>query len=122
MRTPTSVLLLATSLFIFSCQKGVKNNDDDQQQEQPSTAPVITTAGSGEAGFADGPIAEAKFNKPKGIAIDATGNLYVADWGNNRIRKIMDGIVSTIAGSGPSGYVDASGSEARLPASTRRRA
>ncbi len=49
------------------------------------------------------------FDSPTGIAIDASGNLYIADYGNNEIRKIAtDGTVSTIAGNGTQGSVNAS--------------
>jgi len=54
--------------------------------------------------------ASARFNQPKGLACDNTGNIYVADYGNNQIRKIaQDGYVSTFAGNGAttSGLVDA---------------
>ena len=52
------------------------------------TGMVSTIAGTGSAGFADGQVSSAQFNGPTGIAIDSSGNLYVADTGNNRIRKI----------------------------------
>jgi len=59
-------------------------------------------AGTGKVGFADGPGKTATFNGPKGIAVDAAGNAYVADTENHAIRKIdKTGAVSTIAGSGP---------------------
>jgi DNA-binding beta-propeller fold protein YncE len=74
---------------------------------------VSTLAGS-EKGFADGRGRSARFNWPANITIDATGNLYVVDKGNFRIRKITpEGDVSTLAGS-QRGLVDGQGSEAQF--------
>jgi sugar lactone lactonase YvrE len=77
--------------------------------------------------FLDGPIASAKFNEPSGLAIDAKGNLYVSDRGNQRIRYIdfSAGTVSTVAGGGTyastaayveGDYIDGAASESRLNA------
>jgi sugar lactone lactonase YvrE len=81
-----------------------------------ATEVVTTLAGSaGNAGLADGTGAAARFNNPKGITTDGA-NLYVADSGNNVIRKIeiSTGSVTTIAGSagGASGSSDGTGSTA----------
>jgi sugar lactone lactonase YvrE len=71
---------------------------------------VSTIAGGTSAGSTNGTGTNASFNNPYGIAVDSLGNLYVADTGNNRIRKITpDGIVSTLAGNGTSGYIDGIG-------------
>ena len=67
---------------------------------------VVTFAGTGTAGYQDGPGATAELNHPEGIVIDANNNLYVADLGNNLIRKVNlnSGNVSTYAGSGAAGF------------------
>ena len=64
---------------------------------------ITTIAGTGEAGFSGdgGPATDAQLNAPSAIAIDNTGNLYIADFVNHRIRKIdAEGIITTIAGTG----------------------
>ncbi len=73
---------------------------------------VSTLAGSTMSGFADGQGANARFNLPSGIAVDASGIVYVADENNSAIRMITpDGVVSTLAGSlyGNTGLVDGQG-------------
>jgi len=66
---------------------------------------VVTIAGSG-CGYADGPATSSKFYNPSGIVLDSFNNIYISDEGNHRIRKISQGYVSTIAGTGVSGKVD----------------
>jgi hypothetical protein len=78
---------------------------------------VTTVAGLGGAGAAqDGPIAVARFNQPRGVAIDGSGNVYVADYGNALLRHISaGGVVSTLAGSaGIVGSTDSVGASARF--------
>jgi large repetitive protein len=73
-----------------------------------STQSITTVAGNGSVGFSgDGGAAiSAQFDQPWGITIDVNGNLYIADFGNNRIRKVdtASGIVTTIAGNGNSSF------------------
>jgi sugar lactone lactonase YvrE len=73
---------------------------------------ITAFAGSG-SGYLDGDRLTAKFNGPEGITIDASGNLYIADTGNNRIRKIdTDGNVTTLAGNGTASNINAVGTSA----------
>jgi RHS repeat-associated protein len=68
---------------------------------------VSTFAGSGRAEDRDGTGQQAGFNQPSGLTIDADGNLYVADTGNDKIKKITPaGTVTTFAGAGRSGSVN----------------
>ncbi|MGZ3872871.1 MAG: NHL repeat-containing protein [Mucilaginibacter sp.] len=68
---------------------------------------VGTFAGSATAGYADGTGVNALFNNPQGITVDASGNIYVSDSYNHRIRKVTaSGVVSTFAGNGTIGYAD----------------
>jgi serine/threonine-protein kinase len=52
-------------------------------------AVVTTLAGSGNSGFADGVGVQASFSKPSGVAVDISGTVFVADFNDNRIRKIL---------------------------------
>jgi sugar lactone lactonase YvrE len=80
---------------------------------------VTTIAGSGFPGYGDGTGTMASFDTPEGIAVDGSGNLYVADTANNTIRKLTksgsDYIVTTIAGLAPNpGSSDGTGTAARF--------
>ena len=83
-----------------------------------TSAGVVTTlAGTvGAAGSTDGTGSAARFSNPMGLATDASGNVYVADFSNQTIRKITPaGVVTTVAGTvGQSGTVDGSLTTARL--------
>ncbi len=67
-----------------------------------SNGVITTVAGNGIAGFSgdNGPATSAQLNYPMGVAVDSAGNLYIADVGNNRIRKVSNGVITTVAGNG----------------------
>lgn len=73
-----------------------------------STSGIVTTvAGTGVAGYSgdNGPATSAQLNTPLGIALDAAGNLYIADGNNNRVRKVdTSGTITTFAGNGTGSF------------------
>lgn len=76
---------------------------------------VMPFAGSGSQGAANGPVASAAFRNPMSVAVDASGNVYVADRLNYMIRKISGGSVTTLAGNGTAGFQDnATGTSAQF--------
>ena len=76
---------------------------------------VTTVAGDGTAGFSDGQGDQARFNQPVALAVSSEGTMYVADFGNNAIRKITpDRMVTTLAGNTLAGFADGTGSAARF--------
>jgi hypothetical protein len=99
-RFPAGTLLAATILFTTSAQAQLFN--------------FTTFAGSAAQGDVDGVTNVSEFNYPGGVAMDSSGNIYIADTADDTIRKIAaNGIVSTFAGSpGVSGSVDGTGTNA----------
>lgn len=79
----------------------------DHRVRKVSPNGIITTvAGNGHAGYKGdgGPGSEAMLNQPYGVAVDAAGNVYIADFGNGRVRQVTaDGIIRTVAGGGQNG-------------------
>ena len=77
----------------------------------------VSTLAGGELGYSDGVGEQARFRTPSGLAIDRGGALYVADTGNNLIRRIApDGVVTTVAGGLDAGFRDSPGAQARFNA------
>ncbi|MCL2011704.1 MAG: NHL repeat-containing protein [Cystobacterineae bacterium] len=98
----------------------VADNGNERIRKISPEGEVSTLAGTGASGLVSGPGNVAQFSSPKGLALDAAGNLYVADSNNHRIRKISpEGAVSNFAGGGITGplgggFVNGQGAEARF--------
>jgi len=87
----------------------VSDTDRHKIVKRGADGTVSVFAGTGVAGFSgdNGPAASAQLNRPAGLSLDASGALYVADQGNERIRRISAGtnpLITTVAGSGLEGY------------------
>ncbi len=81
--------------------------DSGNQRVRKVSSGIITTiAGTGTSGFSGdgGSASSAQLYYPGGVAVDSAGNLYIADSSNYRVRKVSGGIITTIAGTGISGY------------------
>jgi hypothetical protein len=90
MRLPPAVLL---ALVLSSSASG-------------QTYTIYTLAGNGLQGFYgdNGPAPNAELHGPYGVAADSSGNVYISDSGNQRIRKVSNGAIATVAGNGTMGY------------------
>ena len=75
---------------------------DGDRVRKVSNGVITTVAGSLATGFSgdNGPATSAQLHSPSGIALDSAGNLYIADVGNRRIRKVSGGVITTVAGNG----------------------
>ncbi|MBI5783125.1 MAG: hypothetical protein HZA69_05245, partial [Gammaproteobacteria bacterium] len=85
----------------------IADNDNSRIRKVDKTGIITTIAGTGALGYGgdEGPAVSAIVNGPDGIATDASGNILIADTGNQRIRKISpDGRITTIAGTGVYGF------------------
>jgi sugar lactone lactonase YvrE len=75
---------------------------------------IVSTVAGSKSGFNDGSLEYAKFNSPHGLYVDEDDAIYVADFGNNRIRKIIKDQVITVAGSGAASFLDGEASQAQF--------
>ena len=85
----------------------IADTGNNRIRKVDSAGAIHTVAGNGIAGFSGdgGPAIAASLNGPFGVAVDAAGNIYIADTNNNRIRRVdAKGIISTVAGSDTFGF------------------
>jgi sugar lactone lactonase YvrE len=81
-------------------------DNDNNRIRKVSGGTITTVAGNGNLGFSGdgGPATSASLAQPEGLAVDSSGNLYIADTRNHRIRKLSGGTITTIAGNGTPGF------------------
>jgi trimeric autotransporter adhesin len=81
-----------------------------------SNGVINTVAGNGALGFSgdNGPATSAEFHHPRGVAVDSAGNLYIADGSNGRLRRVSNGVITTVAGGGSPVGLDGPASSAQL--------
>src|ERR1035438_6858701 len=97
---------MAACMFMTSCAK------HNTPPVNPTNA-IVTTLAGGSAGYISGLNTGASFVEPGGVAIDAAGNVYVADEGNNLIQRISpSGVVTTLAGNAGGGWANGTGTAA----------
>jgi DNA-binding beta-propeller fold protein YncE len=84
----------------------VKHRTDNFCARKVSNGVITTLAGNGLQGFSgdNGPAANAQLSGPHAIAVDSVGNLYITD--GARVRKVANGVIATIAGTGTPGCRD----------------
>ena len=84
---------------------------DGNRVRKVSNGVITTVAGNGSGGFSgdSGPATSAQMFDATGVAVDFAGNLYIADSGNNRIRKVSNGVITTVAGTGTTGVSGGNG-------------
>ncbi|MGA3210792.1 MAG: hypothetical protein ABSD20_05750 [Terriglobales bacterium] len=101
LQTPTDVVQDSSGNLLIAAEL-----NNQVWQVPPSGGQATVAAGSGVAGyFGDGDSATvAELTAPAGLALDSSGNLYIADSGNSRIRIVSSGTITTIAGNGTPGY------------------
>jgi sugar lactone lactonase YvrE len=104
----TAVLLGAPAQIAYDAAGDLYIADmNDNVIRKVDLAGIVTTvAGTGEQGFSGdgGPAISAQLDSPAGVAIDAVGDIYIADTHNQRIREVRGGTITTVAGTGVAGF------------------
>lgn len=109
------IFLSALALGLFSCSKDDTTTVIPQPQPTAPVYKTVSTFAGTTNGYLDGTGTAAQFSNPQGMTIDASGNLYICDFNNYRIRKITPtGVVTTIAGNGNNISLDGTGTAAQV--------
>jgi sugar lactone lactonase YvrE len=108
---PATLASLSFNLLsIFADSSGnifIADTDNHRIRKIDASGNISTVAGTGLGGYSGdfSPATASKLNGPRGVCVDAVGNIYIADRNNNRIRKVnTSGIITTVAGTGSYGF------------------
>jgi sugar lactone lactonase YvrE len=101
-------------LIVDSYNNMIRKVKDGKVTDIAGSCSIKDSNGDPAVGFADGDTAKALFNHPRDASFDSKGNIYVTDTGNNVIRKIANGKVTTFAGTLTQGYQDGRANEAKF--------
>jgi uncharacterized repeat protein (TIGR03803 family) len=85
----------------------IADSGNNRIREVDSNGIITTVAGNGTNGYSGdgGPATNAELNEPAAVAVDAVGNVFITDFGNNRLREVdTSGMITTVAGNGTMGY------------------
>jgi len=106
LNTPTSVAVHNNTVYIADSENNVIRAVSD------GTITTFAGSGVGSEGYSGdgGPATAALLNCPRGVAVDANGNLYIADTKNHVVRQVVGGTITTLAGNGQQGFQGDSGS------------
>ncbi|MGH8896178.1 MAG: NHL repeat-containing protein [Egibacteraceae bacterium] len=100
-------LAVAADGTLYIAERG-----NDRVRKVDPSGTITTVAGTGVQGFSGdgGPATAANLYYPYGVTVDTDGTLYIAEWGNNRVRKVnSSGTITTVAGTGTQGFSGDSG-------------
>jgi sugar lactone lactonase YvrE len=86
----------------------IADSGDNRVRKVNAKGVITTVAGTGSPtpayGGDNGPATSAQLNNPYSVALDAAGNLYIAELGDDRVRKVAGGVITTVVGNGVQGY------------------